>query len=180
MAGSDEDDSSGEVLGSPTFVEEEDRDFAYLLKILTEAGFHRAEWDELFCGFFAPESPICPEVFEKLEKTYCSEDSWPKSERKLLFDIVNLVLADLLALNMELRPWVKKNGGPGCRRNLTEEVWEFLGRQRAEVLSPNSGKFLDDARWLDLTDDVDSVGREVERMLKDDLLQDLVSEMLSL
>ncbi|CAA6654873.1 unnamed protein product [Spirodela intermedia] len=134
LVGSDEVDSSGEILGSPTFVEEEDRDFAYLLQILSEAGFHRAEWDELFCGIREARADVQQRGF------------WPKADRKLLFDIVNLVLADLLALNMELRPWVKKNGGRDCRRTLTEEVWEFLGRQRAEVLSANSGKFLDDAR----------------------------------
>ncbi|XP_078429490.1 uncharacterized protein LOC144701641 [Wolffia australiana] len=171
---SDEDDDK-----EPEQELEPEAEFTYLIEVLAEAGFRRNDWDELFCRFFAPEAPICPKVFHKLEKMRSSDDSSRgKSERKLLFDMFNGVLADLLTMNMELRPWVKNNRPFYGRRNLTEEAWEMLCRRRGEAISSSRVAFLEDPMWLDLVEDVDSIGRDVERIMVDDLLQDLVSDCI--
>ena len=58
------------------------------------------------------------------------------------------------------------------RDRLVEDVLqkEFgRGKPEENILDP---------RWLDLGDDVDTTGREVEGMLEDELLEELVSEFL--
>ncbi|MQM09116.1 hypothetical protein Taro_041978 [Colocasia esculenta] len=177
-------DASGEVVDVPiagisqTSGDEEDRDFSYILNVLRDSGFHNADHDTLFSAFYSTEYPVCPDAFEKLEKIYGGV-TWSRAERKLLFDLANTALADILALNNDLYPWVNPKGGRliGCRKNLGEE-WQSLVRQRMAVSSDASDKFIDAIRWLDLTVDIDSIGREVERMLKDDLLEELVSDIL--
>uniref|UniRef100_A0A1D1Y4X2 Intraflagellar transport protein 81 n=1 Tax=Anthurium amnicola TaxID=1678845 RepID=A0A1D1Y4X2_9ARAE len=158
----------------------EDRDFNYVLNVLENSGFNDADQDVLISAFYSPESPVCPGVFEKLEKVY-SVVTWSRAERKLLFDVLNSILADILAVNMDLHPWVRprKDGLMGCKKSLTEEVWQSVRRQKQEI-GDASGKFMDVTRWLDFADDIDWTGREIERMLKDDLLEELVSEIVSL
>ena len=173
MISSDEDDDEQEQEQG----EAQDRELAYLRKVLDEARIR--DWDEFFCGFFAPEVPICRDVFEKMEKMCYNESSWRMSERKLLFDMFNVVLADILAMNMELRPWVK-NCRADQRKNLLEEAWESLCRRRREAISSGPRMFFEDPKWLDVVDDVDSIGREMERMVKDDLVQELLFDVLSL
>ncbi|KAG1337935.1 hypothetical protein COCNU_04G002410 [Cocos nucifera] len=163
------------------FRDEEERDFSYLLDILIDSGVHAAKQDKLVNSCYSPEYPVGPGMFEKLEQKYNKLMTWSRSERKLFFDLINSILAELLAPCMDLRPWVQSNGkiGPmwGCE-GLVEKAWQMSVKQRKELNIGSPEEKVLDFKWFELGDDVDIIGREIERMLKEDLLEELVSEFI--
>ncbi|XP_020592433.1 uncharacterized protein LOC110032965 [Phalaenopsis equestris] len=159
----------------------DERDFLYLLDILTVSGIYAATQNKFFDSCYSPDNPVFPDVFDKLENEYNMANFWTRSERKLLFDHINSILAEVLSPCMDLCPWVKlKRSTSVGHGRLVDESWWRLVEQRKEL---SRGKPLEkvlDTRWLYLDDHVDMVGREVERMLMDDLLNELVSECLGI
>ncbi|XP_038980943.1 uncharacterized protein LOC103705996 [Phoenix dactylifera] len=170
---------TGDILQE--FMDEEERDFSYLLDILIDSGVHAAKQDRLFNSCYSPEHPVGPGMFEKLEQKYNKLATWSRSERKLFFDLINSVLAEILAPCMDLHPWVQSNSkiGPmwGCE-GLVEKAWQMSVKQRKELNVGNPEEKVLDFKWFELGDDVDIIGREIERMLKEDLLEELVSEFI--
>uniref|UniRef100_A0A1D1XY48 Argininosuccinate lyase n=1 Tax=Anthurium amnicola TaxID=1678845 RepID=A0A1D1XY48_9ARAE len=162
-----------------TFNAEEHMEFCYLRNILAESGFYDADWNMLFCACFSPEPLISPDVFEEVETMY-DDDTWQRTERKLLFDLMNSVLADILTRNVDPRPWIKPRriGFTGCNKHLADDLWQSLVRLRMDGGGDPSGEGTLDLRWLDLRDDIDAVGIEIERMVNNDLLEELVSEIM--
>ncbi|XP_020114114.1 uncharacterized protein LOC109728175 [Ananas comosus] len=161
------------------FRDEEDRDYSYLLDILISSGVHGANLDRIHKACHSPSRPAGATVFESLEKKYKKIVKWSRSERMLLFDHVNTILSEVLAPCMDLHPWVKLDSlvspmwGP---EGLVEKVWQILVRRRKELGEGDPESKVLDTKWLDLGDGVDMIGSEIERMLKDELLEELVSE----
>ncbi|KAM0948220.1 hypothetical protein DsansV1_C07g0076001 [Dioscorea sansibarensis] len=161
------------------FEDEDDRDFSYLLDVLSDLGVHEAEWDRLSDAFYMREYPVSSNAFDSLEKKYRSVKSWSRSERKLLFDLINLVLAEIVEQIKNQHSWVKPRRviGPMCSPDcLVEKVWQMVVKCRKESES-NLDKVLE-LKYLNLVDDVDIVGIEIESMLKDKLLEELVSDLM--
>ncbi|XP_010922427.1 uncharacterized protein [Elaeis guineensis] len=163
------------------FRDEEERDYSYLLDILIDSGVHAVKQDRLVNSCYSPEYPVDPGMFEKLEQKYNKLTTWSKSERKLFFDLINSILAEILAPCMDLRPWVQSNGkiGPmwGCE-GLVEKAWQMSVKQQKELNMGSPEEKVLDFKWSESGDDVDIIGREIERMLKEDLLEELVSEFI--
>ncbi|MQL82857.1 hypothetical protein Taro_015340 [Colocasia esculenta] len=162
----------------PTFGDEDNMEFCYLIEVLTGSGFYDADWDMLFSVCFSPESPIAPDVFEKLEAMY-HQSAWPRTERKLFFDLINSALAEILAPSMTPRPRIikpRRIRPIGLHRHLADEVWQTLVRARKEATNDAVGTGMEDLRWLDLGDDIDAVGRWIEKVLYNDLLEELICE----
>ncbi|PAN44291.1 hypothetical protein PAHAL_9G032400 [Panicum hallii] len=171
-----------DILGD--FEDEEERDFSYLLDILIASGIHGTAEDQLYKVCQSLDCPAGYDVFEKLENKFTKVVNWSRSERKLLFDMVNTVLSQILAPCLSMQPWVNtaRNLAPlWGSEGLLEKVLQVLA-QRQEELSPSDTKpekkgF--DQKWLDLADCIDRAGRDIEKMIKDDLLDELVLELLS-
>ncbi|CAA6669361.1 unnamed protein product [Spirodela intermedia] len=159
-----------------TFENEDNMEFCYLLDILIDSGLYKADGDMLFCGCFSPESPVDPDVFENLESIY-NQVAWPGMDRKLIFDLINSILAEILAFTWvgagRLRP-------SGCRKLLIEEVWESLLKSTVYDACASQGKDVEELTWRGCGADFDGVGREIERMLNDDLLEELATEVSSI
>lgn len=102
------------------------------------------------------------DVFEKLEKKYGVLVEWSKSDRKLFFDLVSSVLSEAFSPSTETGV-------------LVEGVWRTVVTLQKEVKQEE--KILD-PRWLDLRDDIDVTGKDIEEMLKDELMEELVSEFI--
>lgn len=182
------DDDTGGVHRSPIeelrgmleeLKDEEDREFSYLVDVLIDSGIGCANWDRIFDACYMPEYPVCPDVFEKLEKKYGIIVEWSSSDRKLLFDLINVVLTEILAPCMDLHPWVKskKKFGPMCaRERLVEEAWLMIARLRKELSRGNPEDKVLDPMWFDIEDDIDLIGREIEGLIKEELLQELVTD----
>ncbi|KAK8950084.1 hypothetical protein KSP40_PGU003349 [Platanthera guangdongensis] len=153
------------------------RDLLYLLDILTVSGIYASTQNKFFDACYLSDSPVFPDVFEKLEKKYNTVTLWSRSERKLLFDHINSVLAKVLAPCMDLHPWVELKSNIFCGHGrLVNESWRVLIRRQKELSKGKPEDMVLDSRWLYLDDHVDMIGREIEIMVKDDLLDELISE----
>ncbi|VAI01199.1 unnamed protein product [Triticum turgidum subsp. durum] len=131
ISSDDGNDSSYKSLEA--FQVEEDRDFSYLLDILISSGMIvSTDWQLLCKSWHSSSFPVAPQVFERLESKYAKMTSWPKPERRLMFDLAN---------------------------------------SDDKVLDPN---------WLELGDDIYTVGKHISMMLHDDLLEEVILEFLSL
>ncbi|OEL18991.1 hypothetical protein BAE44_0019992, partial [Dichanthelium oligosanthes] len=166
------------------FEDEEERDFSYLLDILIASGIHGTAEDQLYKVCQSLDCPAGYDVFEKLENKYTKVVKWSRSDRKLLFDMVNIILSQILAPCLNMRPWVNtaRNLAPlWGSEGLLEKVLQVLGQKREELapskIKPEKKGF--DQKWPDLADGIDRAGRDIEKMIKDDLLEELVLELLS-
>lgn len=160
-----------------TFEDEDNMEFCYVLDILIDSGLYKADRDTLFCACFAPESPVDPDVFENLESIY-SQVAWPGMNRRLIFDLTNSILAEIVTLTWDLR--AGRVSSPGCRKLLIEEVWESLLKSTVYEACDSPGKGVEELTWRGCAADFDGVEGEIERMLHDDLLEELVTEVSSL
>ncbi|ONK67787.1 uncharacterized protein A4U43_C05F3770 [Asparagus officinalis] len=161
---------SGEILEA--FIDDDDRDFSYLLDVLISSGIHSTSTNELFNKCTIQESPAGSDLFEKLEKKYGVLVSWPKPERKLLFDLVSYILADIIAPSIDLCS--KKSRS---RANLVEDVWQLVVEQK-ELSGTLEEEFFLDPMWLKLEEDVNMIGKKLESWLLDKLMEELLSELI--
>lgn len=166
------------------FEDEEERDFSYLLDILIASGIHGTAEDQLYKVCQSLDSPAGYDVYEKLEKKYIKVVQWSRTDRKLLFDMVNTILSQILAPCLNMQPWVNtaRNLSPlWGSEGLLEKVLQVLGQRREELapsnIKPEMKGF--DQKWPDLADCIDRAGRDIEKMIKEDLLEELVLELLS-
>ncbi|TVU44383.1 hypothetical protein EJB05_03820, partial [Eragrostis curvula] len=168
------------------FEDEEERDFCYLLDILIASGIHGTAEDQLYKVCQSLDCPAGYDVFEKLEKKYTNVVQWSRSDRRLLFDMVNTILSQILAPCLNMQPWVKntpRNLAPlWGSEGLLEKVLQVLTQRREELAlsqpkKPEKKAF--DQNWPDLAGCIDRAGRDIEKMIKDDLLEELLLELLS-
>ncbi|PRQ59005.1 hypothetical protein RchiOBHm_Chr1g0365411 [Rosa chinensis] len=164
---------------------EESRDFSYLIDVLLEAGFY-CRGVEMDCDTWCfQECPMSHYVFESLEKKFGDQLSWNRSDRRLLFDRINDWLIEILQPSMGEPIWTK----PVSRRIRTqsgqemieENLWMLLVNQEKEGMEARKNleeKLLRSGIGnLDLGDEIDFIGREVERLLIDELVEELVSNL---
>lgn len=149
-----------------SFRDEEERDYSYVLDILIDGNILKAELDGLFTTCHSTEHPISPNLFDKLEKKYKSLDSWSRSDRKLLFDLTNSILVDIIE---------PKTSGPSkiAHDGLVEEVWQAVVKKMKNVDIILAENFTG-LTQADLRDDKELIGRQLENMLLDDLLDELI------
>ncbi|XP_037444134.1 uncharacterized protein LOC119312505 [Triticum dicoccoides] len=166
------------------FEDEEEREFCYLLDILIASGIHGVEEDRLYKVCQSLDCPAGYDVFDKLEKKYKKVAQWSRADRKLTFDMVNSILSEILAPCLDMHPWATtaRNMAPAWgSEGLLEKLLQVLTRRREELAAriPKNEKRGFDQKWPDLADYIDRAGRDVERMIKDDLLEELVLELMS-
>uniref|UniRef100_A0A0A9D8W2 DUF4378 domain-containing protein n=1 Tax=Arundo donax TaxID=35708 RepID=A0A0A9D8W2_ARUDO len=99
--------------------------------------------------------------------------------------MVNTTLSQILAPCLNMQPWVNtaRNLAPiWGSEGLLEKVLQVLARRWEELAlsrpKPEKRAF-DDQKWPDLSDCIDRAGRDIEKMIKDDLLEELLLELLS-
>lgn len=150
------------------FRDEEERDYSYVLDILIDGDILKAELDGLFNGCHSSEFLVSPNLFDKLEKKYKSLDSWLRSDRKLLFDLTNSILADII------KPWSwqTKIGHDG----LVEEVWQAVVKKLRNV-DISLVENLTGLKCADFRDDKEPLGRQLEHILLEDLFDELLIEL---
>ncbi|KAL6011222.1 hypothetical protein ACLOJK_001667 [Asimina triloba] len=166
---------------SALFRDAESRDFSFLLDVLSDSGFHDANHEILLAPWYSLELPISPGTFDVLEKKYGGQETWPKSERRLLFDLINSALAEVLGQHEGRRPWMKQRGrrarvAVGHNAGFADAVWELvvqLGKERSSD-SDTAEKALGRADWwLELGDDIEGIGKEIEELMMGELLQEV-------
>ncbi|KAJ4971058.1 hypothetical protein NE237_004157 [Protea cynaroides] len=155
----------------------ENRDFFYVVDVFVDSGFYGVDREMVLAAWHSLECPVDPGVFEKLEKKYGEQLTWPRSERKLLFDRINYGLMEILRPCMDPHPWVKGGLRRLTTRNeesLMDEVWNLVVNQGHEGSNDSLEEVLGrEVRWLELGDDIDVVGREIEKLLLDELIKEV-------
>ncbi|KAL3652633.1 hypothetical protein CASFOL_002314 [Castilleja foliolosa] len=148
------------------------RNSSYMVDVLDEAGpfMDINTWYSLDC-------PICPSVFEVLEKKYGKQTSWERSERLLLFDRINLGLVAILS------PVINSHACETCIRSrvcaclksdeVEDELWMMLIIQDEEMSDDLSDKALD--KWFVAEEAADIICVELEYALFDELTMELAS-----
>ncbi|KAF5729568.1 hypothetical protein HS088_TW21G01735 [Tripterygium wilfordii] len=179
------DEDSGEVVSIGYSEEyedsfkEESKEFSYLVDVFSEAGF----WSRNpFVGSDKCHSQEClidPSVFETVEKKYGVQKSWKRSERRLLFDHINSGLMEILHSCTGVFSRTKRVGRRLSFRHshetIMEELWSLLVSQEKQAFKESEKVLGNDDGWLDLGDEVEVIGIEIENSLIDELAAELVS-----
>nr|CAD1841992.1 unnamed protein product [Ananas comosus var. bracteatus] len=165
---------TGEII--QTFRNEEERDFSYLLDMLIDLNAYLTNQDGQLSSCYSLDSPLGPGVFGKLEKKYSGLILWSRSERKLLFDLINTILADVVSSKLDLvsRGVSKWHAPKWDREGLVEEVWQRVVSRRRDIGCCKEGKVLE-LEWLDSEGGVEIVGRDMASMLCDELIEELIA-----
>ncbi|KAB2598183.1 hypothetical protein D8674_001103 [Pyrus ussuriensis x Pyrus communis] len=158
---------------------EESRDYSYLVDVLSEIGFYGRNSTMDLGTWCPPEWPLSLAVFETLEKKFGDQASWKRSDRRLLFDRINATLMEIFEPCMGVPTWTK----PMSRRirstpseeMIEEDLWVLLVSQEKEKGKDSAEKALGREIELDLGDDIDGIGKEIERFLFDKLIAEFVT-----
>ncbi|GAB4854865.1 hypothetical protein Ancab_023451 [Ancistrocladus abbreviatus] len=165
-----------------TYNIEESRDFSYLVDVIVESGFDGGNLKKDCKIQKSFEFAINPLLFDALEKKYGKQASWKISERRLLFDRINLGLMEILqpcmGMGMEARSVVKRLVCLQHPELITDELWTWLVNQEKEARRESYSSVRVYARELDLLEldeDVSSIVQEIEKMLVDELVEEILS-----
>ncbi|CAN6349526.1 unnamed protein product [Urochloa humidicola] len=151
----------------PIFKNEEDRDLCYVQDMLASV-----------CDL--PDYPegwqVGSDVFLCLENKYSKLLLWSKSDRKLLFDLVNSILADMTTPDNSLHSKIMMKCWPeiDCGQ-LAEDVWQMVQKQ-----SNYEDFALEDVQPLPLDhrSELEVIGMKIARMIHDDIIKDSIVEFL--
>ncbi|KAJ8754104.1 hypothetical protein K2173_002002 [Erythroxylum novogranatense] len=158
---------------------EEIVDYSYVVDVLHESGINYAESDTFIASWHSPECPVHPQVFEELEKKYTSQTSSTRSKRRLLFDRVNLALLTIYEQVASPYPWVRQPNRISSRwikSKVEDRLFKVLADQKNKGNKDVADEVLaGELQWLDLGNDTDIIGREIERLLTEELLEELVA-----
>ncbi|CAL5045580.1 unnamed protein product [Urochloa decumbens] len=179
MSSDDEDHSAYQSLEA--FQVEEDRDFSYLLDILICSGIIVADWQLICKSWYSPGFPVGPHVFDRLERKYNKIATWARPERRLLFDLVNSILSEVLAPCVDVHPWAQPSRhcaplwGP---EGPVEKVWQTIVRRREDCVTGHPDEMVLDTNWLELGNDINMVGKQIARILLGDLFEEGITDFL--
>ncbi|CAI0471729.1 unnamed protein product [Linum tenue] len=159
---------------------EECKELSYTSVVLRSSGIDDTDPSTFVGTMHSSDCPVSLSVFEELEKKYSSSHvSWPRSERRLLFDRINTAL---VAINLEFndpQPWVGVQTKISLKwdksglKDRVNEVLESRGGEKGNKVAEDevlSGEL----QWLDLGGKIDAIGREIESSLLENLVIELV------
>lgn len=166
---------------SHAFRNMEERDFSYVLDMLMALGIHVSNEDVLLDNCYLLECPAGLELYDDLEKTYSSLILWPQHERKLLFDITNAVLGDMITaiMNSCSKGLMVRCSPRWNQERFAELVWQRVVQVRQEI-EFNQEALLLSVEWVGSEDGTYLVGCDIGSMLQDDLLEEIVADFRGL
>ena len=174
---SDEDAGVSEEMG--IFRAEDSWESSYIADVLVDSGYSDSDPEMFVAGWESSECPLSPMIFEKLEKLYSDHTTGLKSERRLVFDRINSVLMEVFQPFVDPHPWVKIGSSVHSRwrkDRLNEEIYKLLARQEKMANDATLEKELErESEWLNLGVDVNAIGMEIERLVMDELVDEVVS-----
>lgn len=150
---------------------------SYTIDVLSESAIDKGQTHNILEVWHSLECPMSLSVFEKLEEGYSDWTICSRSERRLLFDLINSRIVKIHEQSTDPQPWVGNAGKTfGSKRftGLQDGIFQMLGSQ-GKVEDDALGKLLVmESQWLSLRDDIDVIGREVEILILDDLVEEIV------
>ena len=153
----------------------------YMVDVLMHSGLNDADPDRVLAAWHTPDCPLSPSVFEELEKKYNDQTCPPKTERKLLFDRLSCAILEMYEPFTDPHPWIKSTtrtmlGPRWSKDELQNGLHLFLASQVKNVGKDETERVLGrESEWMDMRDDIDIIGREIETLLLDELVEELVA-----
>lgn len=153
-------------------------EFSYLLDILTDSGLNVANPGALLATIYSSsDCPINPKIFEQLEIKQSCPSSTTRSERRLLFDRINSGILEIGREFNDPHPWVRPSKTQiatkwGMKNELQNRLCKFLDIQivRFDVV--------EESDWENLGDEIDVIGKEIERMMINEVLAEVVKDVI--
>ncbi|XP_047316504.1 uncharacterized protein LOC124920131 [Impatiens glandulifera] len=139
--------------------EDENLPSSYLADVLTD-----------FCNlaiWYSPDCPLGRGLFEKLENKYCCNNStWPRCERMLLFDRINICLFEIFQT---------LDDDDDDSRNVMElkhKVQEELENEEKGIHEEITERMVDrEMQWPDIKETINVIGKDFEKLLLNDLIE---------
>uniref|UniRef100_A0ACD5X3Q8 Uncharacterized protein n=1 Tax=Avena sativa TaxID=4498 RepID=A0ACD5X3Q8_AVESA len=165
---------------SDAFRDEEERDFSYVLDMLTLLGIDAAYQDGQLDMYCFSEYPASPDLFDILENKYSSLILWPRSERMLLFDLTNAVVAEIMTslVHHGSKGLLRRFSSRWDHEGFVEDVWQRVFQLRQEMDCSQADPLMMDLELHGSEDGIDLVGSEIGTMLLDGLVEETVAEFL--
>ncbi|KAF7804532.1 uncharacterized protein G2W53_043643 [Senna tora] len=158
---------------------EESWEFSYIIDVLSASGIDAAHPLTYSEAWHSPECPLSPSLFDELEKRYSDCSTCPRSERRLLFDRINLGILNMCQQFGNDRPWVNPtiaDMGFGRMKKGVRDGLCMLLRSQGKVKDDALGTVLArESQWLDVKDEADAIGRDVEKLILDDLVEEIAA-----
>ncbi|KAL4271453.1 hypothetical protein GQ457_13G013220 [Hibiscus cannabinus] len=155
-----------------TAMAEKNLESVYIVDVLVESGINGADLDTFLSTRHSPDCPVNPIVFEELEKKYHNLNSWSRAERRLMFDRINSKLLEIYQQFVNQYPWIKP-----VRKIIPKwNILELEDSLHKSLVSENKKLDMDagEYEWLNSRDDIDVIGKEIERLLVDELIAEVV------
>lgn len=163
--------------------DDESRNFCYIVDVLDEAGcFKEISIIDIIQSWDCLERLISPLVFEALEKKYGRQACWQKSDRQLLFDLINsgltTILEQLLNFHSRATSSLQRHFAAGMKRDEVEDMlWKMVISLERERSNGASEKVVEGAmKWWEVDDkDTNVISRELEISLFEELVMESIS-----
>ncbi|KAG6483086.1 hypothetical protein ZIOFF_059726 [Zingiber officinale] len=192
------DKSTGEKSQEQEIDDMEEKDTSYLRDILITAGFYEDNSTDLSNSRLDELTrPISHQVFEEVEEAYkyghvdtefsIADNSDVTIGHKLLFDLVNEALQSILSPKIRcpmLKRWVLGPATPSEGKNLLEDLWNQIKlylnpfMHESDTLDSIVVQDMKMTTWPTmLYEDMDVVGRQIERAILSNLIDDIVKDL---
>lgn len=151
---------------------------SYTLDVLTYSGLKASDPDTFVTSCHSLECPLSPLIFDNLEKKYTDETTGPRYERRLLFDRINLGLLEILRKYMDPCPWVKPIEGINWKwqtYGMKNILHQLLRSQEDAANADTPANIVEEMHWLELKEDLDLIGKDIEKLLIEDLIEEVVT-----
>ncbi|KAA3464922.1 Afadin [Gossypium australe] len=162
-------DDDGDRVSIQLATAEKNLESVYIVDVLVNSGINGADLDTFLATWHSPECPVNPTVFEELEKKYHNLNSWSRAKRRLMFDRINSKLLEIRQQYIDQFPWIKKP----VRKIIPKwNILELEDSLHKSLVSENKKPDMDAevCEWSNLRDDIDVIGKEIERLLVDELV----------
>ncbi|CAG7902716.1 unnamed protein product [Brassica rapa] len=153
-------------------ISQEDWKSLYLADLLANSRLSDASHNTVM------ETPVDPSLFQDLEKKYSTLKTSTRLERKFLFDQISRELMQILKQFSDPHPWVKPTRV--CQKwdvnKIQETLLDLVTRKEEKPRKDDVEKR--EFEWLSLEDDIEIIGRDIEKMLTDELIAELVVDAI--
>uniref|UniRef100_A0A6N2LMD7 Uncharacterized protein n=1 Tax=Salix viminalis TaxID=40686 RepID=A0A6N2LMD7_SALVM len=179
----------------------EDKAEAYVRDLLIASGFYDGSSDKCLLRWDQLAKPISNSVFEDVEKsckkllamddgTTVTHHNETKADHRMLYDLSNEALSTVLGPPVTMSRFRKKvidwSMLPHLHgRKLLDSVWEIIreflypfNNKSFYSLDNMVSKYVESSPWSGLIDDeVNHFGKEIERLIMGDLIEEMVKDL---
>ncbi|KAG6427386.1 hypothetical protein SASPL_111630 [Salvia splendens] len=145
----------------------------YALDVLIESGLEESYFHILRTPWHSSNSPLDPNLFDKLEKKYSHDETTGlRWERRLLFDEINSSVMEIFQKRVNLCPWVTpKVSGSNLQWQGVQDDLERLINQ--DYIS-GDGELDRDMLRSECRAEIEILGNEIERLLIDEMITEVI------